>query len=77
MERGAGDKWEQETRGYLFKGQRESGDKGGSRNKGKENGKIQDYVSRSNLSYSDNCTKPSWILLFAQNRRAKVDYPDL
>ena len=69
MERGAGDKWEQETRGYLFKGQRESRDK--------ENSKIQDYVSRSNLSYSDNCTKPSWILLFAQNRRAKVGYPDL
>ena len=76
MEREAGDKWEQETRGYLFKGQRESMDKEGSRNKAKENGKIQDYVSRSNLSYSDNCT-PSWILLFAQNRRAKVDYPDL
>lgn len=67
---GAGDK------GYLFKGQRESRDKEGSRNQAKENGKIQDYVSRSNLTYSDNCT-PSWILLFAQNRRAKVDYPDL
>ena len=56
MERGAGDKGEQETSWYLFKGQRES------RNKGEENGKMQDYVytggnvSRSNLQYSDDFT---------------------
>ena len=68
MKRGAGDKGKQETRRYLFKGRRESRDKGGSRNKEKENGKIQHYVSRSNLIYSDDCTKPCWILLFAQNR---------